>query len=82
MDDLTATGFKLIREMSRAEMIDELAVHQRGQLEAQDTPTLRSYVASARLDAYKKRLMAEAGLRETGGLFGGLTVVEDADDDD
>lgn len=81
MDDLTATGFKLIREMSRAEMIDELAAHQRGQLEAQDTSTLRSYVASARLDAYKKRLMAEAGLRET-GLFGGLTVVEDADDDD
>ena len=81
MDDLTATGFKVIRDMTREEMLAELLAYQRRILEPQETMQLRSYIATARLEAYKKRLLDEAGLRETGGLLGGLVATEDSDDD-
>jgi hypothetical protein len=75
---LNIGGIKIISEMTREELIDEVAAHQRSLLEAEENVMqLRSYVASIRVQAAKERILKEAGLKETGGIFGGITVADD-----
>ncbi len=73
------TGFKLIKEMTKAELIDEIILINRGRLEKDDEVTLRTYVANNRIAQYREKLMTEAGLKETGTFMGNSIVAEDDD---
>lgn len=79
MDDVI--GFKLIGEMSREELIEELVSYQRKILLAQDDACLRAYIVNNRLERTKERLMREAGLKEQRtGIFS--SYVEDDHSED
>lgn len=58
-------GIKIIREMTRDEMIDEITGTQRVMLEKEDTDALKRYVINFRLGALKRRLIDEAGFERT-----------------
>lgn len=71
MDDrelIPMTGFKLIREMSREELIDEILMGNRMTLEGADDETLKTHVVNLRLTIYRRNILKEAGLTE--GPFG------------
>lgn len=72
-------GFKIIKEMSREELIDEIMDNQRAQAEEMETVNLRATVASSRIAEASRRIKAEAGIEMEGGLFG--TTVREVDED-
>lgn len=75
------TGIKFIKEMTREELIDEILVNQRAQLEEMDLNGLRHHVADFRIREATKRIHTEAGLKHVAGILGGMVVPEDEDDD-
>lgn len=64
-------GFKIIREMTKEEMIAELMKSQRILFEQQDEDTLKRHVIQARLMFTQRRLVEEADL-EGPVMFGAM----------
>lgn len=73
-------GIKVIKEMTREELIEEIITNQRAQAEAMDMKFLRANVVQFRIAEATKRIQAESGLKLESGLFG--TTVSEADDAD
>lgn len=71
------TGFKLIKEMTRDELIEEIMLANRRNLESATDVELITYVANNRMAAYRKKILDEAGLTE--GPFGTTSVAETDD---
>jgi len=71
-------GFKIIGEMTREELVDEIMHFQRRIMEEQDTADLKSLIIDFRLAETRKRLEKEAGIKITQGLLG-RTIQEDDD---
>ena len=57
-------GFKLIREMTKEEMIEELLASQKRLMEAMELDTLKRYIIHDRQCQVTKRLVEEADLEE------------------
>lgn len=60
-DNITASGFKLIKDMTTEELLDEICQGQRDQLKQMKIEQLRSVLIDYRLGIYRKRLISEAG---------------------
>lgn len=73
-------GTKLIGLMSRAELIEELLMHQREQFQEEDDSNLKIMVINCRLGDFKNRMMAEAGLVKKGNFLGADIVVEEGEE--
>lgn len=71
MDELDMMRFKLIKEMSKAELIEELIAGWRIQLTEETPDNLKRAVIKYRTGAVQQRLIAEAELEPT-GLYGEL----------
>lgn len=56
------TGFKIIGEMTRDELVTEILDSQRERLNPWNMEQLRELVVNMRLQAYKHKLMNEAGI--------------------
>jgi hypothetical protein len=63
-------GFKIIRDMTKEEIIEELVASQRVIMEAQTLDCLKQHLIHFRTVAVQKRLCEEADLEPT--VFGGL----------
>lgn len=61
---VAGNGLALIHEMSKRDLVEELALAQRGYLMECSLEQLREYVVQTRLQMVRKRLMAEAGITE------------------
>lgn len=70
-------GIKVIKEMTREELIQEIEINQRAQLEAMELKYLRANVVNFRIAEATKRIKAEAGLRIEDGVFGQSVSDED-----
>lgn len=76
------TGIKIIKEMTREELIEEVIVNQRAQLAEMKTSKLRHLIADFRIQEATKRIHKEAGFKTVPGMLGGLTIQdEDADEE-
>ena len=60
-DNLDATSFKIIREMSKQDMIDEIIADFTNDLNRKDEEDLRHHIVHLRRANYTDRLMREAG---------------------
>lgn len=82
-DDLLK--YKIIREMSKEELVEEILNHYRSHLMDHDTTDLKKTVIANRVEAVQNRLLTEAGLKieknEGRWPFRGPKVVEDDVDD-
>lgn len=74
-------GFQIIREMTKEELMEEIAQNQRAQLEEMELPALRHIVADFRIKEATKRIHSEAGLKSIPGILGSVVVGEDDDDE-
>lgn len=63
-------GFKIIREMTKEEMIAELLQAQREHLERLSENELKQYIISVRTHQVQHRLMEEADLDQPRGILG------------
>lgn len=63
-------GFKIIREMTKEEMIEELLQAQREHLEKLGENELKQYIISVRTHQTQHRLMEEADLEQPRGFLG------------
>lgn len=70
-------GFKIIREMTKEEMVEELLAGQRVAMNKADLDTLKGYVIQARLHQTHERLMEEADIERPQGIFGMLGRSDD-----
>lgn len=68
-------GFKIIRDMTKEEIIEELVASQRIIMEAQTMDCLKQHLIHFRVVAVQKRLCEEADL--TPSIFGGLLGRDD-----
>lgn len=75
-------GFKIIKEMTREELITEIVDNQRAQAEAMDNSRLRHIVADFRITEMTKRIHTEAGFKSIPGLLGGVVAEDDEDGED
>lgn len=57
-------GFKLIKDMSREELIEEIAGIQREQLEKMEHDQLKAIIIDFRAGSFRHRLIDEAGFSE------------------
>jgi hypothetical protein len=74
-------GFKIIKEMTREELIGEILDNQRAAAEELDLSTLRHHVADFRIAEMTKRIHKEAGLKQVPGPFGMGVISEDKDNE-
>jgi len=65
-------GFKLIREMTKEEMIEELLAGQKEMMVLMDEDNLKRYIIHHRHTQVMKRLVEEADLQESTGITGFL----------
>ena len=79
LGDLDPIQFKMIKDMTTEEIVDELISGFRAELMTRDSRNLRELLVRNRVGIYKDRTLREAGLREEpGGFFlGGPQYVED-----
>lgn len=63
-ENIMASGFKLIKEMTPDELLDEICQGQREQLSQMKIEQLRSVLIDYRIGIYRKRLIIEAGFEE------------------
>ncbi len=64
------TGLKIIREMSKEEIIDELMEAQRVAMIKRELGDLKAELISYRLAVVRKRMIEEAGMEEHQGAWG------------
>lgn len=72
-------AFNIIGEMTKEELIEEILANQRETLESHDIGNLKGLVVNMRLESVKQRLIEEAGLKVTPGLFGGIMEEKDGE---
>lgn len=65
-------GFKIIREMTKEELIEEILIAQREHLEKQEINDLKQAVITVRTHQTQHRLMEEADLEQPRGFLGML----------
>jgi len=70
-------GFKLIREMTQEEMIEELLAGQKALMAEMDMDTLKKYIIHYRQGQVTKRLVEEADLSPEAYPIGFLGFGED-----
>lgn len=70
-------GFKIIKEMSKEELIDEILAGQRKELEEKELLELKSIVIEFRVLHTREALTKEAGLKRQDGPFGSSITTED-----
>ena len=75
-------NIKIIREMTKKELIDEILSEQKEHLEDQSIEALKATVIDIRLQLVKKRLVEESDMEEVSRFFGGSFVRPKQDDDD
>lgn len=63
-------GFKIISEMSKEELVEEILETNRAKLNALDMTNLKASVINLRMDAYRENLAREAGLTIHNGVMG------------
>lgn len=73
-------GFKIIKEMDKHEIIEELLESHRQHLETQELDPLKVALINMRTELFRKRSITEAGMKGTGSSFLGMTIVETDDD--
>lgn len=59
------TGFNMLRDMTKEQLIGEILEQHRGTLEGMELPQLRVNVIELRVQDYKRRLAEEAGVVTT-----------------
>ena len=74
-------GFKIIKEMTKNELIEEIIENQRVQCQEMELKQLRHVVADFRIKEATKRIHAEAGFITKPGILGGLYAEEEDDDE-
>lgn len=78
--DLDRVNFKLIKEMGKSEVIEEIIESFRGELNKKEFSELKETLVRIRVDTYKTRTLKEAGLKEqAGGFLGGIQYVEEGE---
>lgn len=65
-----ASGIKIISEMSKEEIVDELTAHWRSELMGKDMTELKKMVIGQRIHSIEERMIKEAGLVAHRGIFG------------
>lgn len=78
-DDLLK--YKLIREMSKEELIAELIDTTREHLEKHDISDLKAQVINGRMASVHERMLREAGLKQERGFMGFPRMVEDEENE-
>lgn len=81
MGESEIVGSKLIGLMTKDELIDELLAHQRAEFEEQNITDLKAMVVNSRMEGYRNRLLAEAGLKTVPGFMGIPRAVEEGEED-
>lgn len=71
------TGFQIIGEMTKEELLEEIIAHQRMHLDGMNIDNLRRSVIQIRLEEYQARLFAEAGVSRPQGILGFLNSGDD-----
>ena len=74
------TGFKIIKEMTKAELIKEILDNQEVQLKHMELIQLRSTVADFRIAEMTKRINKEAGIKVTRGFLSSGVELDDESD--
>jgi len=69
-------GFKIINEMSKEDMIEEILAAQRVKLEAMTETNLKVTIINLRVEATRDALVKEAGVSIVDGPFG-TTLISD-----
>jgi len=72
------TGFAIIKDMCKEDLIDEILANQRKHLLTCEVADLKGSVVAYRVERYKESLISEAGIKVTPGIFGSAKV-EDED---
>ena len=73
-------GFKLIKEMTQEEMIEELLASQRRMMEGMSLNDLKKYIIHDRQCQVTKRLVEEADLEDSPFGIQGLLGMNGSDD--
>jgi len=63
-DSFNASDFKLIKEMTKEEILDEICKGQRDQLQMMEIEQLKSVLIDYRIGLFRKRLIGESGFDE------------------
>lgn len=71
-------GIKIIGEMSKEELIDELVAAQRKSWEGREMTDLKREVIHLRMTIIQESMIKEAGLKAEHGMLG-MQIVEDDD---
>lgn len=72
-------GFNFLSDMTREELIDEIMENQREIAQTYSDDQLKAAVIEYRVNATRRRLEAEAGIKVTRGLFGDSITSEDGE---
>lgn len=75
-ENVNASDFKLIKDMTKEELIKELTDEFMLELDRHTETELKAMVMHSRLNNMKKKLLKEAGFKEETGLLGNR-IVED-----
>lgn len=78
----TEFEMKLIGNMTRDELMDEIVNYNREQLIDQDDMHLRQYVINIRLERFKHQLLAEAGMEIKGTFLGNSIIGPEGEEED
>ncbi|HEY6022097.1 MAG TPA: hypothetical protein VIY48_20185 [Candidatus Paceibacterota bacterium] len=70
-------GFKIIGEMSKEDLIEEILAAQRAKLTATDVSALKVAVINHRVEATRDALVVEAGLTVQSGPFGTTLITDE-----
>lgn len=74
-------GMKVIGEMSKEDLIDELIIGYRERMAEQSVKELKNNVISMRMDGIRNRLYNEAGFKPAQTILGGLIELPGEDDE-
>lgn len=76
-DKFDLSGISLIGEMSKEDLIEELTAQWRSDLSTKDMKELKQMVIMVRIQNIKERMIKEAGLKLSSGVFGFPTLTEE-----
>lgn len=81
-DNFDLSGIRLIGEMSKDDIIEELISQWRKDLTEKDMMELKKMVIAVRMHHIQDRMIKEAGLKQTPGFLGFPTLTEENDDNE